>query len=217
MRCPGCSGDNAPGATVCQYCGAHLPQAAKGDRRAVFARIKDSPQYAQRNLPERHARLPKLHAAHKAFAFGFPILFVGVTLFIFVMMLGASGVFGFAGFDAGGGFGAMFAIVPLVMSLVPLGMAVFGVFLFVTLQKKVRALETAPVEAAPVIVIDKRTHVSGSKNTHTRYFATCETEDGARHEYPVWDGNLYGRMATQDAGVVYLRADHALDFDRVPT
>ncbi|MBW3599500.1 MAG: DUF2500 domain-containing protein [Planctomycetes bacterium] len=114
--------------------------------------------------------------------------------------------------------GGAFGIIPLVMSLVPLAMAVGGVFLFLHLRKKMETIETAPVEAVPVIVVDKRTAVSGGSgdsSARTSYFVTCETEDGERREYPVWDGNLYGRMADDDAGILYLRADHALDFDRV--
>jgi hypothetical protein len=189
-----------------------------GDRRAAFARIKESKQYAQSNSPERHAKLPKFHAAHKAFMVIFPLMFVGVALFIFVMALGMGGVFGFMGFRMGGGPGGAFALAPICMSIVPLGMAAFGVYLFVAMQKKMRSIETSPVVALPVVVVDKRTQVSGGSgdsSAQTHYFVTCETEDGERKEYPVWDGNLYGRMAVQDAGIVYLRADHALDFDRV--
>jgi hypothetical protein len=219
MRCPGCGADNPAGAVTCSYCGLHLPQTPEGDDRgAVFDRIRRSPQFAERNSPERHARLPKYQAVHKAFFFVFFAMFIGGTFFIFVMALGMSGVLGFAGFRIGGGFGGGMALIPLVMSLVPLGMAAAGVMLFLTLRKKMETIETAPVEATPVIVVDKRTQVSGGgsdSRASTHYFVTCETEDGPRREYPVWDGALYGRMAAGDAGILYLRADHALDFDRV--
>src|SRR5690606_19298112 len=100
---------------------------------------------------------------------------------------------------------------------VPLGMAMLGVFLFAAIWKKMRKWNSSPIEAIPVIVVDKRTEVSGGERARARYFVTCETEDGARHEYSVWDGGLYGRMAVQDAGIIYVRADFVLDFDRVPT
>jgi amino acid transporter len=219
MRCPNCGGDNLPGAATCQFCGSHLPApASSSDRRAALGRVKSSPQYAKSNLPERHAKLPTFHPVHKAFAVVFPLVFVGVALFIFVMMLGMGGIFGAVGFGAGGRAGGLFGVIPLCMAIVPLGMAALGVFMFVTMRKKMQTIETSPVVALPVIVADKRTEVSGGSgdsSATTRYYVTCETEDGERKEYPVWDGNLYGRMAPGDAGIVYLRADHALDFDRV--
>jgi hypothetical protein len=205
---------------VCQYCGAHLPQAApagKLDRAEVFQRIRKSAAFAESNSPARHARLPRHHPAQKALVFGFFGLFIAGALFIFVMALGMSGAFGIFGARAGGGPGAALGLIPLLMAIVPLGMAAVGVFLFLTVRKKMQTMETAPVVALPVIVADKRTHVSGGGNNsaRTEYFVTCELEDGSRKEYQAWDGNLYGRMAPQDAGVLYLRAEYALDFDRV--
>lgn len=223
-RCPGCGADHAADTTVCQYCGAHLapPSLASSDlpkdRRGVFERIKKSPQYAKSNSPERQAQLPQVQAIHKAFALGFPILFTGVALFIFTMALGMSGIFGFLGFEFSGAPGFGFAIIPAVMSLVPLGMAAIGVAMFFAMRKKMRDLESSPLLALPAIVVDKRTHVSGGSgdsSARTTYYVTCELEDGVRKEYALWDGNLYGRMAPQDAGVVFVRADFALDFDRV--
>jgi hypothetical protein len=222
MLCPHCGADNAPAAVLCQYCGAHLPQAApagKLDRTATFERIRKSAAFAESTSAARHARLPKYHAVQKALVFGFFGIFVAATLFIFVMAIGMGGAFGFAGAQAGGGPGAAFGLIPLFMSIVPLGMAALGIFLFLAVRKKMQTIESAPVVALPVIVADKRTHVYGGGNdssARTDYFVTCESEDGSRKEYQAWDGNLYGRMAPQDAGVLYLRAEYALDFDRVP-
>ena len=49
----------------------------------------------------------------------------------------------------------------------------------------------------------------------TSYFATVETEKGSRKEYELWDGTLYALMTSGDAGILYVRADHGLAFDRV--
>jgi hypothetical protein len=180
--------------------------------------VKDSKEFLARNSPERHARLPRYQAWHKVVVFTFFGVFIGVTLFIFLMALGMGGFFAFFGSRVGGRPGGAMGVIPLFMAVVPLGMAGVGVFLFLTVRKKMQTFETAPVAALPVIVVDKRTHVSGGSgdsSARTDYFVTCETEEGQRKEYQVWDGNLYGRMAPQDAGIVYLRADYALDFDRV--
>ena len=51
----------------------------------------------------------------------------------------------------------------------------------ITVCRKMRAIEEAPVEALPVVVVDKRTHLSGGGESmvRTSYFATVETERGA--------------------------------------
>lgn len=216
VRCPGCGADNAADANRCQYCGSHFPSAKSTDRRAVFERIKRSPQYSQSHSAQRHARLPRPHAIQQVFLFGFFAIFVSGALFMFVMAVGMSGALGFVGFRVGGGGGA-FALIPLVMSVVPLGMAAVGVWMFLAARKKMVDFEQAPIEATPAIIIDKRTEVTGGgdRSSQTRYYVTCEGEDGARREYLVWDGALYGRMTVQDAGVLYRRAEFALDFDRV--
>jgi hypothetical protein len=148
----------------------------------------------------------------------FPLVFSGVSLFIAVMALGMAGVFGAVGFGAGGLGGAAFSIIPAFMSIVPLGFVVLGIFMFINAKKKITSLETEPVQAVPVLIVDKRTHVfggHGDSSAQTQYHATCETEDGRREEYQVWDGKLYGRMSAGDAGILFLRAGYGLDFDRV--
>jgi hypothetical protein len=69
-----------------------------------------------------------------------------------------------------------------------------------------------------VIVTGKRNHVSGggqNSSARTTYFVTCEREDGTRQEYQVWDGNMFGRMSDDDAGVLFTKQEYGLDFDRV--
>lgn len=40
-------------------------------------------------------------------------------------------------------------------------------------------------------------------------------EFGDRQEYRFWDGSLYGRIAADDGGILFVRAGYGLDFDRV--
>jgi hypothetical protein len=83
---------------------------------------------------------------------------------------------------------------------------------------KMDKFESDPARAVPVIVIDKRTDVwggHGDNSAKTNYFVTCETEDGAREEYQLWDGAMYGKMSSGDAGILFLRSNYGLDFDRV--
>ncbi len=218
MKCSSCGADNAPDAVTCNYCGSHLPLTSSGERSAIFARIKSSAAYAACNSPQRHARLPKVGGLQKAFLFVFFAIFIGGAGMMTIFMLGMAGVFGVFGAHGGGGMGAAFSLIPILMAIVPLGFVAVGIFMFVMMRKKMNAVENDPVQPLPVIVVDKRTHVSGGSGNHsasTHYFVTCELENGSREEYQVWDGSLYGRMSADDGGILFLRAGYGLDFDRV--
>lgn len=178
----------------------------------MFERIKNSPQYADRNNPARTARLPKLGMAEKLFLGIFFTMFCGIALFIFVMAVSMSGAVGMMRHNSG------FALIPLCMSFVPLGMFVLGIVFAISQFKKMNQMENAPLETVPAIVVGKRTEVTGggkNSSARTTYHATFETEDGRREEYQLWDGRLYGRLSDDDGGVVFLRDRYAVDFDRV--
>ena len=215
VECPRCGRVNTAHGPSCEHCGALLSSAA--DRSVVFERLRSSPEYRDRNSVERHSRLPKYSGFQKFALSGFFLLFIGISLFICVMAVGMAGAFGLIGFRVGEGLGAGFALIPLCMAVVPLAFIVIGVIALITVWKKIRAVEEAPVEALPVVVVDKRTHVSGGGETmvRTSYFATVETEKGSRKEYELWDGTLYALMTSGDAGILYVRAEHGLAFDRV--
>ena len=59
------------------------------------------------------------------------------------------------------------------------------------------------------------TSVDGDISAKINYFVTCETEDGSREEFQLSDGAMYGKMSSGDAGILFLRANYGLDFDRV--
>jgi hypothetical protein len=217
LKCPSCGADNPPETTSCSYCGTHLAVRPSAERSAIFARIRSSAEYADRNLPERVARVPRYTAVQKAIPIVFFAVFIGGSAMMLIVALGMAGVLGFFGVRVGG-FGAGFSLVPLVMAIVPAGFVVLGIFLLRAVQKKMHTIDSAPLETIPVIVVDKRTHVSGGSgdsSATTNYFVTCETEDGQRQEYQVWDGTMYGRMAHEDAGILFVRAGYGLDFDCV--
>jgi hypothetical protein len=218
MKCLSCGADNSPSQVKCSHCGSHLPTSAKSDKAAVFARIKASNQYVDRNSPERLAKLPKIGGLQKVFLQVFFVMFIGGSAFMALFMWGMAGVVGLVGFQVEGGMFAAFSLAPLLMSIVPIGFVVLGVFLFKKLKKKMDSLEDGPVETVLAVIIDKRTLVSGgggNSSSHTGYYITCEAEDGARKEYQVWDGSMYGRLTADDAGVLYVRGGYGLDFDRV--
>lgn len=218
MKCRSCGADNPSSAVACGHCNSHLPLSGESEKQAVFARIKSSGEYADRESPQRHARLPKPSTLHKAMLTVFFIVFIGGSAVMCVFAVGMAGVFGIFGSQVGDGFGAAIGLVPLLMALMPLGFVVGGFFLMRQMRKKMHAVEHDPVQAIPVVVVDKRTHVSGGSgdsSTSTQYFITCENEDGERNEYLVWDGKLYGRVQADDAGILFVRAGYGLDFDRV--
>jgi hypothetical protein len=219
MKCPSCGADNPPQAVACGYCNSQLPATSDANREVVFARVRSSAEFAGKDAPERHARLPKYSGFQKAFVIVFFALFISMSGGMCVFGLFFAGAFGFIGSQAGGAFGTALGVLPILLLLVvSAGFVAFGVFLWRTIHQKMNAIEQSPVEALPVIVIDKRTHVSGGSgdsSATTSYFATCEREDGSREEYQLWDGKLYGRLSAEDAGILYTRAGYGLDFDRV--
>lgn len=217
MKCPSCGADISPAEVQCSHCGSHVPANAHPSKAAVFARIKASDEYESRYSLQRLARLPNVAGLQKAFFSIFMLFFIGSSGLMAVIMLGMAGAFGLFGFRVNGGWGASFSLVPLLMAVVPICFVIFGVLLLRHLQQKWNSMEKAPVEALPVIVIGKRMEVSGGgdRMSRTAYFITCETEDGGRQEYQVWDGKLYGRLTADDAGIVFVRAGYGLDFDRV--
>jgi len=108
MRCKSCGANVAHGAAVCEFCGTTVdppgPSRSSGsERRAdVFARIKESAAYANRNSPDRHAALPRMSPLATVVPIIFFVVFIGGAGFIAVMMLSMAGIVGFAGFNAGG-------------------------------------------------------------------------------------------------------------------
>ncbi len=220
MKCPSCGADLAPADSKCPHCGSHRPSAQQTSKQAVFAKIMQSPEYANRDAPERLEQLPKVSAFQKIFLQAFFLVFVGMSGFMAIFLLGMAGVVGLLGFGRQGAFAGAFSLGPLLMSAVPIAFVFVGIKLFRHFDSKLSAMEKEPVETLPAIVTGKRTHVSQSGNSQagrTSYYITCETEDGSRQEYPVWDGKLYGKVSDRDAGILFLRAGYGLDFDRVPT
>lgn len=218
MKCPSCGADVSSDATSCGYCNSSVSAGALRNRAAILTRIKESKEYAKCNSPERLARLPKFGAFQKAFLVAFFAIFIGGSAFMCIVALGMAGVIGVFGGRFGGGSSATFSIAPLIFALFPLGFIVIGVFMFRAAKAKMTNFESAPAEAFAVVVVDKRTEVSGGSgdsSAHTNYFVTCETEDGSREEYQVWDGRTYGKMSTDDAGILFVRDKYGLDFDRV--
>ncbi len=72
--------------------------------------------------------------------------------------------------------------------------------------------------ARPAVIVAKRMAVSGGSgdsSASTSYYLTAEFEDGTREEYQPMTPALYGRVAEDDAGVLFTRSSLALDFDRV--
>jgi hypothetical protein len=218
MKCPSCGADISADAASCMYCNSSVPTGETHNRRTTFARLRASEAFAVSGSPERVARLPKVGTMQKAFLYLFFTMFIGAAVLMCVMALGIAGVAGAMGGAAAGGPGVAISIVPLLFTIFPIGFIVLGVILFRRAKGKMDKFENDPAQAIPVIVIDKRTDVwggSGDSSAKTNYYVTCETEDGSREEYQLWDGALYGKLSSGDAGILFVRSNYGLDFDRV--
>lgn len=210
MKCPSCGASTPVDAVVCPYCETRLTSPEATSRAAIFERVRSSPAYLGRERPERLESLPKLGPLSKVIIPLFFGMFVLVSGFMVVMMVGAAGFLGF-------GFPGGFSIIPLIMAIVPIGFVVIGIAGGVYVWNQAQRADNAPLQTKPAIVTGKRTQVSGGRNSSasTHYFVTFEDESAQRQEHRVWDGNMYGRLSEGDAGVLFLRDDLAVDFDRV--
>jgi hypothetical protein len=216
MKCAACGAEVAADRTACEYCGSRIERpvaAVVADsvpgKAEAFAAVRASAAYAGRNSPERRASLPRPSAAETIVPVAFGCLFTVVSLVILAGFLGIGGL-------AAGAFGAVGAI-PLLMAVVPLAFVGVGVFIIYQGIQKNATFSAAPVLARPAMVTSKRTSVSGGKETSvsTSLYLTFEFEDGSRAELRPVAERLYGELAEGDAGVLFSRANVALEFDRV--
>jgi len=206
MKCVSCGASISSSAKFCEYCGSQvvLPKPERRHGEVSFQQIKESDTYQNCTSPARIAKLPKLSPFEKFFGAGFLIVFCSITFFMFVMMNTMGSFTGSA--------------IPNCMSLVPLGMMIFGGFMFWKQLQRVQTMETAKLNTLAAKVVGKRIQVSGggeNSSASTSYFVTFENEEGDRNEYQVWDGSMYGRLSEDDMGVLFLRDRYAVDFDRV--
>ncbi|EAQ81940.1 DUF2500 domain-containing protein [Blastopirellula marina] len=220
MKCDNCGGDSSPGASFCQYCGATLvwKSVEELSREQTFAKIRASQQFQQALSSARIVKLPKIHGIQKAMVTIAPLMILLVAVPMLFIPLVMGGIFAVVGFSSRSPWGGLLGIVPLIAIPVPLIAIGVGIYLFKNLRSNMNKMENAPVHTEPVIAVAKRTHISGGGGDHsasTHYYVTFELEDAERREFPVWDGRMYGRIAEQDAGVLFLRDKFAVDFDRV--
>lgn len=212
MKCPSCGASTPVDAVVCAYCETRLVSPESSSRAAMFERIRCSREYLNRERAERVDSLPKVGILAKVLVPVFFGVFVLVAGFMVVMSVGMSGMV------MGAGFGGGFSLIPLLMAIVPLGFIVVGITGGIYAWKQVDQADNAPLVSQGAIVIGKRTQVSGggrNSSASTHYYATFEDEAGERDEYRLWDGMMYGRLSEGDAGVLFLRGNLAVDFDRV--
>jgi len=218
MECTSCGADVPPSGVQCEFCGSTVAPAKEAARADIFARIKRSDAYAQRDSPQRLAELPKLPAFVKNMMYVVPVAFTVLSFIFMVGMWTVAGVFRFKGAALGDGFEGEISLVLLLMSVVPAAFVVFGLLFLRSIGRRFREFQQAPTLARPAVIVGKRTQVSGGSgdsSASTAYFLTAEFEDGSRKEFPVFNPGLYGRLAEDDAGVLFTRGPAALDMDRV--
>ncbi|TWT39343.1 DUF2500 family protein [Blastopirellula retiformator] len=232
MNCKSCGAHAPADARFCHYCGGQIesPSPQSPSRADIFARIKASPQYRESQSPERLGKLPTPSAAPKALFTVFSYLVAGKLALAVIAPVGFL-LFVIFFFVAGGARSPQsFFLIAFVLALfllavmvvVGVGMSLLvkklGGHVFSGVFKKQEELENASIEVQPAIVVAKRTHVwggIGDSSAKTNYYATFELEDGSRHEFALWYGTMYGRIAEEDAGVLFSRVDYAADFDLV--
>ncbi len=196
MICFSCGATLPEDLWTCEYCGSRTapPQSSeKQSKASIFRRIKESPAYAQRQAPSRLHKIPNPSA--------FPLIVTGIGLVAWC----AAGIFiTFMFFKVGG-----------LLGLVPLTMVIVSVTISLAMSGRFFRARIGPVKTEAAIVTGKRTKVGGGKHPSTHYYLTCEFENGKRIEFPIYAESVYGRVAEDDAGIIFLRNDYAVDFERV--
>lgn len=209
MKCQSC-GANLPDDVVsCEYCGCLNANHIAKQEQSTFQRIMDSPQYANATLPETLSRIPSPSAKRWGmFALGT----LAVAVAALILMFGAMQI----------GEWLFRSLRMELLSYVPFfaGVLLFVIFLggivvtFVLLLKAIAA-RSEKVEAVPAVVIRKCTSAAQSEPSLTSNFVTVAFESGEHEEFRVWGDALFERISQEEVGVLYLREDYIVDFDRV--
>lgn len=96
--------------------------------------------------------------------------------------------------------------------LIPGAMAALGGFGIVHMRRRVERLKSAPWRRVPALVIGRRATVRGERSYS---FLSLEFADGSREEYSA-EGSILGKLADDEMGVAFLKADILVDFERLP-
>lgn len=210
VRCGQCGAPfQAAEERYCSYCGTQRPPSPSApvlpDRAARFAAARADPRLSElmRHEPS---------TAGHTFGAAFSLVFLVVFCVIAAIMATAFGGFGVAVGHAvagpsGGVGGALFGLVPLLI----LG---GGIFMVVTVGRRLFRFQSAALERRLARVLDERIAVSGGENSTTTCFTTLEWEDKSRREFQN-HARLAGKMTRDDLGLAYFKGDILLEFERL--
>jgi hypothetical protein len=203
MKCDYCGADVRPGTVQCDFCGSTPKRAGSHSlsHAEIFARLKQSPAFAQRN-DEGRAQLLAPKAAVRKVAAQASWFSGGTTIMIIL---------------------AVFSLGPLCFFGIPLIPFVIGWLIWrYKTGRPVFGDALSPIDenlpGRPAILIGRRTEISGQGgHTKSAYFVTAEFEDSDRTEFMAATPSLYAHLAEGDAGILFAQ-DHppqAMAFERV--
>jgi hypothetical protein len=105
---------------------------------------------------------------------------------------------------------------PLVVTILFIGVALIFVVGGVKMSARLVDFRNAPISRVVAVIVKERTEVSGggeNSQASTTYFATLQTRDSERIEYLTYR-SLVGRLAVDDIGVAYVKANTLVEFIR---
>ena len=185
-------------ARFCEFCGTELPLpetpstgavGPHGDLPARFAAFR------------RHGDLPELMEREPSSSFATQQ--AGCSFAVMIPFVIVAGVLTVA-----------FANLAGAMALIPAGMLVFGLVMLIKQMKYAGDVSAAPLERAPVLVVGKRSKLTGGENATTRYFVTIQDEQGQRRELKAPE-EVVGHVGQGDLGLAYVKHDLLVEFARV--
>jgi hypothetical protein len=196
MRCDRC-GATIEESAFCKYCGARVARPDRTAMEAATARARYELARASPGHAVAAAHTPRVSAGMEV------VMGLVVATFAIAFIVLSQSVGG--GDHAPAWFRVAFLAVPVAM-VVGAGVMIYKAITFAR----------APVRRLVQVVVDERTSTSGGgdRAVTTRYYATLQSEDGARIEVPT-EGWLAGRIAPGDIGVAFLKGGRLVEFLRL--
>ena len=96
-----------------------------------------------------------------------------------------------------------------MLTFIIIGLMIFAVYIACSKN----AAPRVPDEEKSAVIVTKRMLISGGERASTIYYSTFELGDGSRRELPV-SGEVYGRIAEGDRGVLRLGGGRFVSFGR---
>ncbi|MFT5198866.1 MAG: hypothetical protein ACI87O_001526 [Planctomycetota bacterium] len=208
VKCDKCSAQaSRHDARFCEYCGAELPRVVESQQAFPERGGVGQNSEARFQTLLKHSELARLlsYTPEEAGHAGLGMLLV--SGFFLTAWIVVGGIVSIGFFSAGAG----------LMTLFPIGILSFGLFIMGAGAIRYQKFRNAPIIPQLVLVVDERVKLSGggkNSSASTHYFTTLETQNGQRDEFRTLE-RATAQASPGEMGVAYLRDKVFVHFERV--